>query len=68
MERRDDFLDIPVADAMTTTPRAIGPDELATRAVYECETHGIMALPVVDDERRLCGLVHLHDLLRAHVA
>jgi arabinose-5-phosphate isomerase len=29
------------------------------------ETYGIMALPVVDAEKRLLGIVHLHDLLRA---
>lgn len=68
MERRDDFLEIAVADVMTVSPRAIGPDELAARAVYECETHGIMALPVIAEDRRLLGLVHLHDLLRANAA
>jgi arabinose-5-phosphate isomerase len=30
------------------------------------ETHGIMAMPVIDPDRRLVGLVHLHDLLRAN--
>jgi arabinose-5-phosphate isomerase len=30
------------------------------------ETHGIMAMPVVDSAHRLIGLVHLHDLLRAN--
>jgi arabinose-5-phosphate isomerase len=29
------------------------------------EQHGIMALPVVDGDARLVGVVHLHDLLRA---
>jgi arabinose-5-phosphate isomerase len=41
-------------------------DELAAAAVSLMETHGIMALPVVSAERRLVGLVHLHDLLRAN--
>jgi arabinose-5-phosphate isomerase len=29
------------------------------------EKHGVMALPVVDPEGRLQGIVHLHDLLRS---
>lgn len=66
MERRSDFLDVPVEDVMTRTPRTVGPDALAAAAVYQMETHGIMAMPVVDAEGRLLGLVHLHDLLRAN--
>jgi arabinose-5-phosphate isomerase len=29
------------------------------------ETHGIMAMPVIDGDRKLVGIVHLHDLMRA---
>jgi arabinose-5-phosphate isomerase len=29
------------------------------------ESHGVMALPVVADDGRLVGIVHLHDLMRA---
>jgi CBS domain-containing protein len=31
------------------------------------QQHGIMAMPVLDDESRLVGMVHLHDLMRAGV-
>jgi CBS domain-containing protein len=31
------------------------------------EQHGIMAMPVVDGERIVVGVVHLHDLMRAGV-
>jgi arabinose-5-phosphate isomerase len=65
MERRDDVLDIPVADVMNPDPKVIGPEDLGAAAVYQMETHGIMALPVVDPDRRLLGIVHLHDLMRA---
>ena len=67
MERTVDPLGVPVADVMNTDPKTIGPDELAAAAIYRMETHGIMALPVVDEERRLIGIVHLHDLMRAGV-
>jgi arabinose-5-phosphate isomerase len=66
MERQEDIFETPVAEVMNRGPKVIGPDELAAAAVYIMETHGIMALPVVDDEARLVGLVHLHDLLRAN--
>jgi arabinose-5-phosphate isomerase len=29
------------------------------------ERHGVMALPVVDRDNRVTGVVHLHDLMRA---
>jgi arabinose-5-phosphate isomerase len=68
MEREADFFDTPVAAVMTRNPRSTRPKELAAAAVYQMESFGIMALPVVDDEQRLVGIVHLHDLLRAGAA
>ena len=50
---------------MNRQPKTTTADALAAAAVYLMETHGIMALPVIDQERRLLGIVHLHDLLRA---
>ncbi|HEV8304814.1 MAG TPA: KpsF/GutQ family sugar-phosphate isomerase [Gemmatimonadales bacterium] len=66
MERTDAFLDLPVGDVMTKTPKATTPDELAGAAVSLMERHGIMALPVLDGGgRRVVGIVHLHDLMKA---
>lgn len=65
MERRGDVLDIPVREVMNPTPKVVAPDLLASAAVHSMETHGIMALPVVDEERTLLGIVHLHDLMKA---
>jgi len=67
MERSEHIFDTPVKDVMNVSPKLIQTDELAAAAVFLMEKHGIMALPVVDGERRLRGLVHLHDLLRANV-
>ena len=66
MEREGNFLDVTVDAVMNRTPKTIQPDELAAAAVFRMETHGIMALPVVDGENSLVGIVHLHDLLRAN--
>jgi arabinose-5-phosphate isomerase len=65
MERTDDFLDVPVKDVMTRTPKTATADELASAAVGRMEQHGIMALPVLDGGRRVVGIVHLHDLMKA---
>jgi arabinose-5-phosphate isomerase len=67
-ERNERFFPVPVREAMNPNPKVTTPDTLAAAAVYQMETHGIMAMPVVDDGGRLVGIVHLHDLLRAGVA
>src|SRR5881394_3865383 len=65
MEKTDKFLDIPVGDVMTRTPKATAADELASAAVSLMERHGIMALPVLDVDQNVVGIVHLHDLMKA---
>jgi arabinose-5-phosphate isomerase len=65
MERTDRFLDLRVAEVMTKTPKTTTAATLASAAVELMERHGIMALPVLDDRRRLVGMVHLHDLMKA---
>jgi arabinose-5-phosphate isomerase len=49
-------------DAMHRIPWTIGPDELAARALALLEEKKITALVVVDAERRVEGVLHLHDL------
>jgi arabinose-5-phosphate isomerase len=67
MERTQDFLGVPVGQVMTTTPRTAEADQSAAHAAGVMERHGVMALPVVDSERRVIGIVHLHDLMRGRV-
>lgn len=64
MESNEDFLDAPVGDFMSRSPKTASSEEPGAAAVHRMEEHGIMALPVVD-AGRLVGIVHLHDLLRA---
>lgn len=65
MEHQEDFLSVQIREIMTETPRTTQPDQLAAAAVGLMERHGVMALPVLDDQRRVVGIVHLHDLMRA---
>ena len=57
-----------VRDFMSTTPRTIESDKLAVIAVETMESgRPVMALLVVDQDRKLVGVVHMHDLIRAKV-
>ena len=64
--RCPDFLGQPVYRAMTKEPQIASLDELAVIVRSRMEEHGVMALPVIDQDR-LVGMVHLHDILRAGI-
>ncbi|HEY2805698.1 MAG TPA: KpsF/GutQ family sugar-phosphate isomerase [Gemmatimonadales bacterium] len=68
MERDGDFLSLTVGSIMTRTPKLARAGELAGATVYRMEQHGIMAMPVVNEDGMLVGMVHLHDLMRAGAA
>ena len=55
-------LGLTAADCMTRNPVTIGRKELATGALGLMETRKITSLLVIDDEGRLEGVVHIHDL------
>lgn len=67
-DSQPDFLERPVRDAMNPSPQMIDADALAVEAVQRMEESRIMALPVVNGDAELVGIVHLHDLLRQGVA
>lgn len=57
----------PVGEVMTRDPLTAGPAERGAAVIHRMEEKGVMALPVVDESGVLCGVVHLHDLMRAGV-
>ena len=65
LERSESFLEIPVREVMTRTPKVVTVGELASAAVHLMEKFGIMALPVVREDGGLEGIVHLHDLMKS---
>ena len=65
LEREEQCFPVPVERVMNRTPKLADPDELGSAVVYRMERHGIMAMPVVGEDGRLAGVVHLHDLMRA---
>src|SRR3974377_932937 len=63
LERRGkDTLALAAQEFMTRTPKTIGPQEFAATALARMEEMKITSLVVVDGERRVRGIVHLHDL------
>jgi arabinose-5-phosphate isomerase len=68
MEREAEVLSQPVERIMTRTPHIAHSGELASAVAFRMETHGVMAMPVLDAAARLVGVAHLHDLMRARVA
>jgi arabinose-5-phosphate isomerase len=49
-------------DVMNPAPKTISAAELAVRALHTMEEKKITSLIVVDEERRVEGVLHLHDL------
>ncbi len=61
-KRKDEALHLTAADAMTTNPATIPRTELAGAALRLMEERKITSIVVVDSDRRVEGIVHLHDL------
>jgi arabinose-5-phosphate isomerase len=63
LERRGkDVLDLTAAECMTREPKTISANEFAATALALMEEKKITSLVVVDGNRKLEGVVHLHDL------
>jgi len=61
-KHRGAVLEMQAADGMTKTPQTIGPHVLASEALNLMEKKKITSVVVVDDAKRVLGVVHLHDL------
>ena len=62
------LMDRKARDVATASPSTIDPDVLLVEALGVMNDKKISALFAVDPDNRLCGLVHIHDALRAGVA
>ncbi len=67
VERTEQFFDIPVLDVMTRNPKIISVNTLAYTAYKKMEEYRIIAMPVIDENKKLCGIIHLHDIMRAGI-
>jgi arabinose-5-phosphate isomerase len=66
LHRRGDILALQAKDLMTSNPKTIPADTLATEAVAVMERFAITSLFVLEGgNKRPRGIVHLHDLVKA---
>lgn len=57
-----------VTDAMTKNPKTVKSTSYAASALHLMEKYSITALPIVDENNKPRGIVHVHDLLKAGIA
>jgi arabinose-5-phosphate isomerase len=67
MATTPDILGLAASDLMTANPIAIGPETFAVEALALLERRKITAVVVVDEARRVLGVLHLHDLWRTEM-
>jgi arabinose-5-phosphate isomerase len=67
MSRSPHVLTMAAGDVMTADPITIRRDVLAVEALKIMETHKITSVVVVDDGRRVEGVVQIHDLWRTQM-
>ena len=59
----EDIERLTAAELMTANPICIDESHLAADALSIMQSHEITALPIVDGDRHMLGLLHLHNLL-----
>ena len=60
--RGGETISLTAEQAMSRTPVTIGPRELASTALSRMEQRKITSVVVVDEEQKVRGVLHLHDL------
>lgn len=63
----EDIWDFKVEQVMTKNPKTIPHNALGATAVAKMEEHAITSLLITNKQRKLIGIIHLHDLLKAGV-
>ncbi len=61
-KRGGEVLGLAAADCMTRNPVTIGPREMASAALKLMEERKITSVVVADEQRRVLGVLHVHDL------
>ena len=64
LERTLDIKNLTAADVMTRNPKTINKEFLASFALQEMEKYNITSLPIIDEQNKPEGILHLHDLVK----
>jgi len=67
LEQTESFFHIKAQDVMNKDPKVITSGTLAAEALSRMEDYRVIALPVVGADKKLIGVVHLHDILQAGI-
>jgi arabinose-5-phosphate isomerase len=67
LEKSPDPLDMIASECMNRNPKTIAPDALATTALSKMEEKRITCIIVVDRNRQVLGVLHIHDLWRTQM-
>ena len=67
IEKQGDIRNLKIEDVMTRTPTTIGPQAMAASAAKILDETLRNQLLVVDDQGKLIGALHMHDLMSAKV-
>ncbi|MBD3223745.1 MAG: KpsF/GutQ family sugar-phosphate isomerase [Caldithrix sp.] len=64
IEKTEHFMIVPVKEVMNPQPKYMLEQDLAILAYNKMEEHRIIAMPVVNKQNKLVGVIHLHDLMQ----
>ena len=67
VEKTEHFFQIPVREVMNPNPKICYSDTMAYTIYKKMEQYRIIAMPVVDHQEKLVGVIHLHDIMRSGV-
>ena len=59
-----DLFKLTAKEVMTKNPKVVSKDALAVTALKMMEDHSITSLVILNEDRTVQGVIHLHDLLR----
>jgi arabinose-5-phosphate isomerase len=64
VQHGDRWLELKAGEVMSSPPKAIGVEALSMDALAKMEGEKITSLVVLDGSGAVCGIVHIHDILR----
>ena len=64
IQQGGDFAKVTAGQLASRSPKTIAPEDLAAKAVEQMERFSITTLVVTEGERKVVGVIHLHDLLK----
>ena len=64
-EREDEFFRLTAAEVAVSSPKFIAADSILDAALALMEHHSISQVVTVDDDGKMVGILHLHDILKS---